>query len=316
MKSPRFLQLHQDDDAAVRAELLRGLQSHPATVAPKFLYDALGSRLFDAITELPEYYPTRTERAIVDRHLPELAAAVGRGSILVDLGSGNGEKAARLFEALAPRAYVAVDISVEYLRESLRSLQRRFPALEILGIGMDFSARLQLPADVGPGPRCLHYPGSSIGNFTPEAALDFLRQAQAECRGGGLVIGVDLVKDRATLERAYDDPLQVTAAFNRNLVRRLKAVLGGDAQVEDWRHVAFFDPVNSRIEMHLEAVAPVTLTWPGGSRRFERGERIHTENSYKYSVASFTGLLRDAGFGRVRCWTDEAGWFAVFHAAA
>ncbi|WP_088280092.1 L-histidine N(alpha)-methyltransferase [Ideonella sp. A 288] len=316
MSSLRFLQLHREDDHAVRAELAAGLAETPPRVSPKFLYDALGSRLFEAITELPEYYPTRTERLIFETHRQAIAEAVGRGRTLVDLGAGNGEKAAAWFEALAPRQYVAVDISVDHLRHALASLQQRHPGLPMLGLGVDFADSLHLPPEVGPGDRLLFYPGSSIGNFTPDQALRFLRDAHREAQGGGLLIGVDLVKDKALLDAAYDDPLQVTAAFNRNLLRRLSRLLGCDADVADFEHVAFYEPRQQRIEMHLQARRALELRWPGGHRVLAAGERIHTENSYKHTVEGFAGLLRDAGFGAVRHWTDPQHWFAVFSAAA
>jgi len=285
-------------------------------VSPKFLYDALGSRLFDAITELPEYYPTRTERAIFDAHAAAMAQQVGPGRTLIDLGAGNCEKAARLFDVMQPSRYVAVDISVDYLRQSLGSLQRQHPDIEMLGVGADFSSTLELPREAGTGERLLFYPGSSIGNFTPEAAVRLLSQVRSVAGvGGALLIGVDLVKDKLVLELAYDDPLQVTAAFNLNLLRRLDALLGCDARIEDFAHVALFNEAESRIEMHLQARRALTLRWPGGERRLAEGERIHTENSYKYSVESFERLLRQAGFTHSRCWTDERRWFAVFLAS-
>ncbi len=315
MRSPQFIQLHREDSAATQAELAAGLLDTPARVAPKFLYDALGSRLFDAITELPEYYPTRTERAIFDAEKRAIAAVAGTGHTLVDLGAGNCEKAGRLFDTLNPRRYVAVDIAVDYLRHSLTTLQRQHPALEMVGVGIDFSSSLSLPREAGEGAKLLFYPGSSIGNFTPSQACSFLRQAREAALGGGLLIGVDLVKPKETLELAYDDPLRVTAAFNLNLLRRLNTLLGCDARVEDFAHVALFDDASSRIEMHLQARRDVTLRWPGGARHLVAGERIHTENSYKYTVEGFDRLLHDAGFSRTTCWTDPQRWFAVFHAA-
>ena len=314
MQSPRFLQLHHEDADAVRGELAAGLLARPARVAPKFLYDALGSRLFDAITELPEYYLTRVERSIFESHRADVAAALGTGLTLVDLGAGNGVKAAGWLASLQPRAYVAVDISVAYLRESLAGLQRQHPALPMLGLGLDFAAGLVLPPEVGEGPRLMFYPGSSIGNFTPEEALGFLQSVRQQSQGGGLLIGVDLVKPKPLLDLAYDDPLQVTAAFNRNLLRRLNALLGCDARVEDFDHVAFFDEARQRVEMHLQARRPVRLAWPGGERAFDAGERIHTENSCKYTEAGFATVLREAGFADVRCFTDPQRWFGVYTA--
>lgn len=316
MRSPRLIQTGRHDPAAVRDELLRGLTAQVAVTAPKYLYDALGSRLFAAITELEEYYLTRSEAAIFERHAGEMASLRPQTSTLVDLGSGNCEKAARLFAPLAVERYVAVDISVDFLRHSLLLLQRQHPAMEIIGVGLDFSSHLALPAEIGVAPRLLFYPGSSIGNFTPEEALDFLRQAHRECRGGGLLIGVDLVKPLEVLEAAYDDPLQVTAAFNRNLLLHINRLCGTDFALSDWRHVAFFNSRDSRIEMHLEARRALAVRWPGGERAFAAGERIHTENSYKWRSDDFAGLLSAAGFSTSCSWSDERGWFAVFLAQA
>lgn len=315
MRTPRLIQIAHDDPAAIRAELLAGLSAPTAHVSPKYFYDALGSRLFAAITELPEYYPTRTEAAIFNKDMAAMAAAIGPVATLVDLGAGNCEKAARLFAAFQVSRYVAVDISTDYLRESLDNLQRHYPALDMLGIGLDFSTTLRLPEAVGDGPLTLFYPGSSIGNFTPDAALVFLRQAHAACQGGGLLIGVDLVKPRPILEAAYDDPLGVTAAFNRNLLLHLRRLVGADFSLADWRHVAFFNESASRIEMHLEALRAVTVSWPGGARHFAAGERLHSENSYKWRADDFADLLSSAGFTRRQRWLDDAGWFAVFLAS-
>jgi dimethylhistidine N-methyltransferase len=313
---PEFIQLHHEDHAAVRAELIASLLAPAAFTSPKYLYDALGSRLFEAITELPEYYPTRTEAAIFKAHAAAMAALLPPACTLVDLGAGNCAKAAALFAAFAPARYVAVDISVDFLRQSLGSLQARHPGLPMLGLGMDFSSSLQLPPQAGQGPKVLFYPGSSIGNFTPEDALVFLRQARQACAGGGLLIGVDLLKPRALLEPAYDDALGVTAAFNRNLLLHLNALVGSNFQPGDWQHVAFFNDTASRIEMHLQALRAVDVRWPGGERHFAAGERIHTENSYKWQQADFAQLLQSAGFARTQAWTDERGWFAIFWAAA
>lgn len=310
----QLLQLHHITPAAICTELLAGLTAPTAHIAPKYLYDALGARLFAAITELPEYYPTRTEAAIFATHVDEMARQLPAFVTLVDLGAGNCEKAARLFAPFKVRRYAAVDISVDYLRDSLDVLRRQHPHLELLGIGLDFSTALHLPTELGPGPRLMFYPGSSIGNFTPDEALVFLRQVHAAAQGGGLLIGVDLVKPVAILEAAYDDPLQVTAAFNRNLLRHVCRLASADFSIDDWRHVAFFNQAQSRIEMHLEAVRDLTVHWPAGSRSFKAGERIHTENSYKWRIEDFAALLSQAGFTKVSHWTDPQDWFAVFSA--
>ena len=327
--APPFIQLHHEDRAALRAELVAGLQATPARISPKFLYDALGSRLFDAITELPEYYPTRTEAAIFQQHGADMAQVVPGGSILLDLGAGSCVKAARLFPVLRPAAYVAIDISVDYLRDTLQQLQQQHPALAMLGLGMDFSSRFALGAEVadwladGPAaqaPRVVFYPGSSIGNFDPVEALALLKQAHTVCRsggaGGGLLIGVDRVKPRAVLEPAYDDALGVTGAFNRNLLLNVNRVLGADFAPAAWRHVGSFNEQASRIEMHLQATAEQTVRWPGGQRVFAAGERLHTENSYKWEPEDFEAVLQDAGFGPAHHWSDAQGWFSVFWAPA
>ena len=315
-RKPRFVQIYRHDDAALKAELAAGLLQDAAQVSPKFLYDALGSRLFDAITELPEYYPTRTEAVILQRHEASIAAALGKGQTLVDLGAGNCAKAGRLFASLQPERYVAVDISVDFLTQSLQCLQREHPQMDMLGVGCDFSSKLALPVEAGSGPRTVFYPGSSIGNFTPPDALRMLRQMQQQAQGGHVLIGVDLVKAQSTLVPAYDDELGVTAAFNLNLLKHVNALLGCDFKLREWQHLALFNAEQSRIEMHLQARVPVRLTWLGGQRQFAAGERIHTENSYKWRIPDFSQLLRDAGFHDVQAWTDDRKWFAVLAARA
>ena len=315
-RQPRFVQGSLADARAAREEIVAGLRRRPAAVAPKHFYDRLGSQLFAAITELPEYYPTRTEAAIFERHGAALARAVGPGATLIDLGAGDCAKAMRLMPLLRPARYVAVDISVEFLREALLEVQRLHPALEVLGVGTDFSATLDLPSAASAGRPVFFYPGSSIGNFTPAEALASLRRVHARAAGGGLVIGVDLVKPADVLEAAYDDALGVTAAFNLNLLRHLNRLIGSDFEPRRWRHVALYDAVLSRIEMHLEAREALAVRWPEGERRFAAGERLHTENSYKYEADDFAALLRDAGFAAPQRWSDERDWFAVFWAPA
>lgn len=314
--APRFIQLHHDDPAAARAELLQGLTAEPAWTSPKFLYDRLGSKLFEAITELPEYYPTRTEAAIFAARAADMAAAIGPIGSLIDLGAGNCEKASALFGHLRPQHYVAVDISVDFLREALGRIAREHPLIEMTGIGLDFSVALALPPEVVHERPVFFYPGSSIGNFMPAQALSFLRGLREQARDGGLLIGVDLVKPAQVLEPAYDDALGVTAAFNLNLLLHLNRQLGSDFRPQDWRHIGVYNAEASRIEMHLEARHALTVAWPGGSRRFEAGERIHTENSYKYTLEGFGQLLTQAGFTQGRHWTDEQHRFAVFWAPA
>ena len=315
MRTPRFIQTPaaaSDERPALRS----GLLARAASIAPKYFYDRLGSHLFEAITELDEYYPTRTERSILDACAAALAQATGTGTTLIDLGAGNCAKATRLFPLLEPQRYVAVDISVDFLRDALRRVQREHPQTEVVGLGLDFSRSLALPADVLQGRPLFFYPGSSIGNFTPDEALAFLRRIRDHATGGGLVIGVDRVKPAPILEAAYDDALGVTAAFNLNVLRHLNRLIESDFEPRDWRHVARFDAGHSRIEMHLEARRDLEVRWPGAARPFAAGERIHTENSYKYTPAAFEALLREAGFGTPTRWSDPRGWFAVYWAPA
>lgn len=300
---------------ATIVEISSGLLAREAWTSPKYLYDALGSKLFEAICALPEYYPTRTEAAIFARHGAEIAHAVGPGSTLIDLGAGNCAKAASLFPLLHPAQYVAVDISYDFLSESLSRLQQRFPHIEMTGLGLDFSSRLDLPDSVREARRLFFYPGSSIGNFAPEQATAFLRRLRANADGdGGLLIGVDLIKDDAILDAAYDDALGVTAAFNLNMLRHVNGLIGADFDVRAWQHHGFFNADERRVEMHLEARSEQVVHWKGGQRRFAKGERIHTEDSYKYTRADFVGLLEQAGFSTVQVWTDPQQWFAVIYA--
>ena len=318
--TPRFL---SSDQAAPdpRAELAAGLLRRPqAALAPKFFYDRLGSARFVAITELDEYTLTRDEAAILSRHGDEIAAAVharlGLRPTLVDLGAGDGAKAAALFARLCPARYVAVDIAVDFVRDALVALQQRHPDIEMWGVGQDFSRRLALPPALakapGQGPVLVFYPGSSIGNFAPAEALRLLGDARAAAAGGALLIGVDLVRDARLLEAAYDDALGVTAAFNRNLLRHVNRLLGSDFEPRQWRHEASWDAAGSRVQMWLRAREALAVRWPGGTRDFAAGERIHTEDAHKWTPAAFAALLRDAGWRELRHWCDAARRFAVF----
>jgi len=316
-KPSEFIQLHHASDQQLRAELSAGLLAASAYASPKYFYDALGSKLFAAICELPEYYLSRTEASIFDAYLGEIAEAVGVGGTLIDLGAGNCAKAARLFPALQPAQYVPVDISVDFLRDAVGDLQQRFPHIQMTGLGLDFSSALRLPDRVQRDRRTFFYPGSSIGNFTPAEAVDFFRRLHAACEDdGGLLIGVDLVKATEILDAAYNDALGVTASFNLNLLLHLNRLLGADFNIAGWRHVSFFNTAQSRIEMYLEARHAVTVKWQGGERRFQQGERIHTENSYKYTPDNFVQLLQQAGFKVTRTWNDANDWFLVCHARA
>jgi L-histidine Nalpha-methyltransferase len=326
MPALRFYDLYAANPQKIQSELADGLLATQAHTSPKYLYDALGSRLFDAITELPEYYPTRTEAAIFTAQRSTLASTLPQGSCMVDLGAASCAKAASLFSALQPSQYIAIDISAGYLRGVLAGLSEQHPNMHMAGVGMDFSSTLDLPADLlaeaKQRPIVAFYPGSSIGNFAPDEALSLLQRVQRLCAqgasGGGLLIGVDLVKPIEILEPAYDDPLGVTGAFNLNMLRHINKLLGSNFDVRDWQHVAFFNTELSRIEMHLEAKHATTVQWTLNNqlhqRAFAKGERIHTENSYKWTIEKFSALLTSAGFASTQAWTDERGYFAVFWA--
>jgi dimethylhistidine N-methyltransferase len=322
MSTPQFIQLYQHNAAAVAQELLQGLSAPQAFTSPKYLYDALGSRLFEAITELPEYDLTRTEAQLMQLHSASMAAQLPRGACWIDLGAGNCEKAGRLLGPMGAGRYVAVDISVEFVRQALDVLQRQHPGLPMAGLGVDFSGGLALPDALGldsAQARVLFYPGSSIGNFTPDQALGFLQSLHRACGtglGSGLLIGVDLLKGAAELEAAYDDALGVTAAFDLNLLLHINRLVGSNFAVRDWRHLSRFNAEQSRVEMHLQARHAVRVQWPGGERLFAEGETIHTENACKWTVPNFEALLRSAGFAQTCAWTDPAQRFTVLWATA
>ncbi|OZI61323.1 L-histidine N(alpha)-methyltransferase [Bordetella genomosp. 11] len=313
---PRFHQRHVETTDTVRKELLDGLAKEQAHISPKFLYDELGSSLFTAITLLDEYYPTRCENEIFAKHSADIVAHAGPVHTLIDLGAGDCAKAERLLAHVRPAQYVPIDISVDYLKAAVKRIADHYPDLEISALGMDFFNDLSLPAEVHAERRAFFYPGSSIGNLPPEQAADLLANIRRQCADGALIIGVDLVKAREILEPAYDDAVGVTAAFNLNMLRHVNKILGSDFNLAQWQHLACFNEARSRMEMHLRARVATTVRWPGGERSFKEGERIHTEDSYKYRPHAFKAMLSRAGFGQIRYWTDEREWFAVFCARA
>ena len=301
----------------LQRELSQGLMQPLAQISPKFFYDERGCALFEQITGLPEYYLTRTEAAIMARHERSMAEAIGPCQVLIELGAGNCEKVRRLCRSLAPRQFVGVDIAADFLARAVQRLERDFAPLSARAVAADFTQEWALPADVPRTARLLFYPGSSIGNFDPDQAQTMLAQMRGLLGDdGGLLIGIDLPKPVELLIAAYDDAQGVTAAFNRNVLQHVNAVLGSDFDAQDWAHEARFDAGHSRVEMHLRALRPVIVGWPQGLRQFAEGETIHTENSYKYPQQRFLDMLSRAGFGRQRVWTDEQNWFAVIHAHA
>jgi len=304
-------------DPAFRADVLAGLLAPIPAIPARWLYDRRGSELFEAITELPEYYPTRTERALLERFCPEVAEIAGKGDAVVEFGSGSSAKTPILLRAVEPSAYVPVDISGEFLRDAAAALQEEFPELPIFPVEADFMKSFALPAEVAKRTRLGFFPGSTIGNLVARTAVDLLR-AMKDTLGVGayLLIGMDRIKDVEILLRAYDDAQGVTAEFNLNLLRRINAELGADIPIEAFRHRAIWNDRMSRIEMHLEAVRDVAFTIDGRRFSFRAGETIHTENSHKYGLRDSRLLLRAAGWGLCKEWTDEADQFALILAEA
>lgn len=296
------------------AEVLAGLRRRPRYIPPKFFYDERGSQLFDQITALPEYYLTRAEVEVLAANAQEIARRVGTGSLLVEPGGGSCAKVRILLEGLRPCAYVPMDISREHLRAAAEQVAAEFPWLEVHASCADFTRAMLLPetAPEPEGPRVAFFPGSSIGNFDPEGAVGFLAAvAELVGPGGFLLIGADRKKDKAVLDAAYDDAAGVTAAFNLNLLRRMNRELGADFDPGAWRHRAFYNEAEGRIEMHLVSVPTQTVHVAGEAFAFAAGETIHTENSYKYGIEEFQALAARAGFAPEAVWTDAGGLFAV-----
>ncbi|MEH6823039.1 MAG: L-histidine N(alpha)-methyltransferase [Motiliproteus sp.] len=293
-------------------DVMAGLSQRPATLPPKYFYDSKGSRLFDAITELPEYYPTRTEVGILSANAAEIAQRVGTGSLLVEPGGGSCAKVHILLEGLKPLAYVPMDISKDHLRLAAEELSLAFPWLEIHAACTDYCREMQLPPSAPKGTRVAFFPGSSIGNFDPADAVRFLTSiAELVGPGGYLLIGVDLKKDKAILEAAYDDAAGVTAAFNLNLLARINRELGGNFDLNAWQHKALYDEHHGRIEMHLVSQCAQTVTFNQRLFHFAAGETIHTENSYKYSSQEFIAVAARAGFQSDALWCDDQQLFSV-----
>ncbi len=292
-----------------RRAVLTGLAQPHKTIPARFLYDQRGSELFEAITDLPEYYPTRTEIGLITTHAAEIAAEAGRVDTIVEFGSGSSTKTPLLLGPVAPRAYVPIDISPTILANAAEVIGAAFPHAHVRPVVGDFTQALALP-DLG---RAMgFFPGSTIGNLTPADAVDLLRAFRSTLGPDStLVIGVDLRKDIAVLEAAYDDAAGVTAAFNLNLIDRLNRELGGDLDRSAFRHRARWDDFNGRIEMHLEAVRPVAFHVAGHAFAMAQGETIHTENSHKFFLEELRFMARAGGWEPLRKWTDGRSWFSL-----
>ena len=298
--------------ADFRAEVLDGLTQTPKRISPKYFYDQRGSELFDAITELPEYYPTRTELGILKDKGEAIADFLGDECMLVELGSGSSRKIRTLLDALEPAAYVPLDISRDHLLGSARALAADYPDLEVHAACTDYSGDFQLPELPEHLPRVAFFPGSSIGNFEPDDASRLLaRLGRHLGEDGKLLIGVDLKKHNHILHAAYNDTQQVTAAFNLNLLERINRELEADFDVELFEHQAYFNDHAGRIEMHLMSRIDQTVSVAGAQVDFTAGETLHTESSYKYSIEEFHALAEASGFVADQVWTDEQQLFSV-----
>lgn len=304
-------------DPAFRRDVLHGLTARPRTIPPRWFYDRSGSELFEAITALPEYHVTRTERSLLAGAAAEIAASTGPARVVVEFGSGSSAKTPALLSAVDPALYVPIDISADFLWESATRLSQLFPDLPIHPLAGDFTGTLRLPVAAESMPRLGFFPGSTIGNFLVPDAVDLLRAMAATLgRGSMLLIGIDRIRDADDLVSAYDDSRGVTAAFNLNLLHRINRELRGSVPVDGFRHVARWNDPEARIEMHLEAVRDVRFQVDGQWFSMESGETIHTENSLKYGARDALVLLRAGGWNPIRDWTDKQGLFSLILAEA
>jgi dimethylhistidine N-methyltransferase len=298
------------------SDVIAGLSSDPRTLPCKYFYDERGAALFQKICELPEYYITRTEIDILSRHHAEIALQIGPNVELIGLGTGAGTKTRILIEALdKPAAYIPVDISEKQLRKSTAVFRKIFPSLEILPVCADYLQPVVLPSPRHKAARnVVYFPGSTIGNFEPNEALEFLRRvANVSGRGGGLLIGVDLQKDQSVIEAAYNDKAGVTAEFNLNLLAHINRKTGANFDLKRWQHRAIYNAEAGRIEMYLISQTDQTVRIQDRQFHFRAGERILTEHSYKHTPEGFTALARQVGFDFVKLWTDDARLFGVFY---
>ncbi len=310
---PRGALVVKDADRAFFDDVLAGLLAEPKRVPPKYFYDEVGSRLFQRITDLPEYYLTRTETGILERNAGEIAKLIPSDAAMVEFGAGSAAKTRILLRA-APHlsSYVPVDISGAYLAAETELLQKEMPNLRVLPVAADFTRPFALPEALGNGPRVGFFPGSTIGNFEPHEANALLRNAATLLGPGALfIVGVDLVKDADVLAAAYNDQAGVTAAFNLNLLTRINRELGGGFDLASFRHRACYNADQRRVEMHLVSLTRQKVRACGKSFDFRRGETIHTENSYKYTVDSFRSRALGAGWTYAATFVDERNYFSV-----
>ncbi|MBX7540221.1 L-histidine N(alpha)-methyltransferase [Qipengyuania sphaerica] len=325
MKNENGLKLVDKDedgvDRAFREDVLAGLRQRQKAIPARWLYDDAGSQLFEDITDLEEYYPTRAETEILEARGEEFAELIGADRAVVEFGSGSSVKTPLLLRAIDPAAYVPLDISGDFLRASASALAKKFPDIEVHPVEADFMREVRLPDEVSSLKKLGFFPGSTIGNMVPRTAVDLLRSMRVTLGAENgetplLLIGMDLVKDRQVLEAAYDDARGVTAEFNRNLARRINRELGGDIPVDDLRHQARWNDEFARIEMHLEAIRDIAFTVAGCGFSMQQGETIHTENSHKFTRRSANTLLSAGGWTPRARWTDSEDRFSLILAEA
>jgi dimethylhistidine N-methyltransferase len=288
--------------------LTAGLGKSPKQISAKYFYDAIGSQIFDEICELPEYYQTRTETALLRRHAGEIAAFMGREVEIVEFGAGSLRKVRLLLDATNPSAYVPLDISGDYLRDVVQTLALDYPMLAMRPVVGDFTLAFAIP---GQARRAGFFPGSTVGNFRPDAAVCLLRRMRAVLNGGGLLVGVDLVKDPGRLHAAYNDAAGVTARFNKNILQRANRELGANFDPDAFAHYAPYNVQTQRIEMHLVSLKRQIVTVCGQEFEFAQGETLYTEDSHKYTIESFREMAAKAGFNPRAVWTDEERLFSV-----
>ncbi len=307
----------EPENSSFHEDIISGLSNKPRNIPPKYFYDEHGSHLFDAICETPEYYPTRTETAIIKDNLEEICTYLGKECVLIEPGSGASKKVRLLLDMLEPHTYIPLDISSDYLYSVARNLVSEYPKLRVIAACVDFTTPINLPDYPVKKRRVAFFPGSSIGNFEPEEAVTFLRNLHSLVEpGGGLLIGVDLKKDPDILNNAYNDKQGITAQFNLNILTHINRKLNTNFDVDCFEHKAFYNEVSGRVEMHLLCKDSQSVTIGNNVFKLEQGESIHTENSYKYSISEFHSLAMQAGFNREKTWTDADGLFSIHYLRA
>ncbi|MFG6496448.1 L-histidine N(alpha)-methyltransferase [Fictibacillus sp. UD] len=314
VKSNVHYHVGNEPETDMYSEVLNGLRAEKKTISPKYFYDKKGSELFEAITMLAEYYPTRTELFILNKYRDEMAAAIGTDTALVEFGSGSSEKVRTLLEAMPElKEYVPIDISKDFLYQSARALSIEYPHLNVHAVSADYTEKFEVPK-LASASKAVFFPGSTIGNFEPHERINFLKMTADFLKpNGGLLIGVDMKKDHAVLNAAYNDSKGITSQFNTNLLNRLNRELLADFNLENFHHHAFYHAEKGRVEMHLVSLKNQTITIGSEQVTFAEGETIHTENSYKFTIEEFQDIAAGCGFTPKKVWVDEKNWFSMHY---